>query len=245
MQSETSNAALARTAICAIGLLSLLAASAVAEEARTDDSDAFVRVCRDDPRYFELTNGEPFIPIGPNIGWPRFERDEQQVLDTLDKRFAKLSAAGGNFARIWLSHPFYEVEHRRSGEYDAKKLGRIKAVLALARKHGLRVKLCIDHFRTLNEKPIRFPGSISFGNPLQHADRGGPATTMTEYFESEKARARYKKKLHWLADQIGDDPTVFAWELWNEIDTVKGKGWIPWTEEMLAELHTRASAHFG
>ncbi|MHC4356713.1 MAG: cellulase family glycosylhydrolase, partial [Planctomycetota bacterium] len=29
---------------------------------------------------------------------------------------------------------------------------------------------------------------------------------------------------------------IFAWELWNEMDTVRGKGYMEWTEEMLAEL---------
>ena len=61
---------------------------------------------------------------------------------------------------------------------------------------------------------------------------------MDEYFQSEKSRAQFKRKLHWLGEQIGDEPTIFAWELWNEINSVRGTGWIPWTEEMLKELHT-------
>ena len=219
-------------------LLLLLTAATTAGRARADDANAFVRVCRDAPQYFELTNGEPFIPIGTNVCWPRFEKDEQQALATLERRFEKLSAGGGNYVRIWMSHPFYDIEHRRSGEYDAKKLGRVKEVLALARKHGIRVKLCIEHFRTLEEQPVKFAGSLSFGNPLHHVDRGGPVATMTEFFQDEGSRALFKRKLHWLADQIGDDPTVFAWELWNEINAVGGTGWLPWTEEMLAELHS-------
>ena len=39
------------------------------------------------PRYFELTSGEPFIPIGLNICWPRFEDDERQALAMLERRF--------------------------------------------------------------------------------------------------------------------------------------------------------------
>lgn len=223
--------------VCALSLLLLFSVVAAADEIRKDGSEALVRICRADSRYFELTNGEPFIPIGLNICWPRFEDDQQQALATLERRLEKLSVCGGNFIRIWMSHPFYDVEHRRSGEYDAKKLSRIKAVLALARKRGIRVKLCIEHFRTLEEQPVKFAGSVTFGNSLHHVDQGGPVATMTEFFRAEGSRAQFKRKLHWFAEQIGDDPTVFAWELWNEINAVHGKGWLPWTEEMLAELH--------
>ncbi len=223
--------------ICAAIVSSLLSVAALAVEAHGDDADAFVRVGRDDPRYFELSNGEPFLPIGMNICWPRFDRDEQQALATLERRFEKLSAGGGNFVRIWISHPFYNVEHRRSGEYDTEKLGRVQAVLALARKHGIRVKLCLEHFRTLEEQPVKFAGSVTFGNPLHHVERGGPAKTMTEFFQGERSRAQFKQKIRWLGARIGNDPTVFAWELWNEINAVRGTGWLPWTEEMLAELH--------
>ena len=128
--------------LCTLGLLSLFSAIAAGDEVHGDTRDAFVQVCRDDPRYYELSSGQPFIPIGVNICWPRFESDEQQVLATLEGRFAKLSAGGGNFVRIWMSHPFYDIEHRRSGEYDPTKLHRIKAVLALARKRSIRVCSC-------------------------------------------------------------------------------------------------------
>lgn len=219
-------------------LFSLYSCAIVAaDDGGADGREAFVRVCRDDPRYFELTNGQPFIPIGLNICWPRFETDPEKSLATLRRRFDKLADGGGNFVRIWMSHPHYDIEHRRSGQYDPEKLGRLKAVLALARERGIRVKLCLEHFRTLEDRPMKFPGSVTFGNPLHRVDRGGPATTMTEFFQNENSRAQFKRKLHWLADQVGHDPTVFAWELWNEINAVRGTGWLPWTEEMLAELH--------
>lgn len=237
MEPATARRILLRNTICVLGALTLYNTGVAGGEARSDGRDAFVRVSRDDSRYFELTDGEPFIPIGMNICWPRFEEDEQQALATLERRFDKLSAGGGNFVRIWMSHPFFDVEHTHSGQYDVDKVGRIKAVLALARARGIRVKLCIEHFRTLKEQPVKFPGSVTFGNPLHHRDRGGPATTMAEFFEAKASRAQFKRKLRWLADQIGDDPTVFAWELWNEVNSVHGQGWIPWTEEMLAELH--------
>jgi hypothetical protein len=40
----------------------------------------------------------------------------------MDDWFGKLAANGGNFARVWLSNDFWDVEHERSGVYDEAKL---------------------------------------------------------------------------------------------------------------------------
>jgi len=71
---------------------------------------------------------------------------------------------------------------------------------------------------------------------LHHVSRGGPAKDIDDFFQGQKSRDQFKRKLRWYADRYGNDPVVFAWELWNEMDTVRGKGYMEWTEEMLAEL---------
>ena len=62
--------------------------------------------------------------------------------------FKKLSANGGNFARIWLSNPFFDVEHARSGQFDRERAKRIDALLALARKYGIRLNSAQSTFVT-------------------------------------------------------------------------------------------------
>ena len=62
---------------------------------------------------------------------------------------------------------------------------------------------------------------------------------MDDFFQGEASRAQFKKKLDWYAARYGNDPVIFAWELWNEMDTVRGKGYEEWTEEMLGELKKR------
>ena len=58
---------------------------------------------------------------------------------------------------------------------------------------------------------------------------------MTDFLTGERGRAQFKRKLKWYADRYGDEPAVFAWELWNEMNAVQGP-WHPWTQEMLPEL---------
>jgi hypothetical protein len=195
-----------------------------------EDSKSFVRVSVRDPRYFELTNGQPFIPIGLNMIAPPGD-EEEQALARMEQWIGSLSENRGNYIRLWLSNNFFDVEHERSGQYDAEKAKRIDAVLEMARRHNIRVKMTIEHFRHFFGKTQSWAAK-----PLHHVSQGGPAEDIDDFFQGQKSREQFKKKLRWYADRYGSDPTIFAWELWNEMDTVRGKGYMEWTEEMLAEL---------
>jgi len=186
-----------------------------------------VRVSPRDPRYFELSDGRPYIPIGLNMIGP-----PSTGLAGMEDWFRKLAANGGNFVRIWLSNPFFDVEHERSGVFDEERAQRIDALLALARKYGIRLKLCTEHFRHLGE------GTQAWAAKPQHlVQNGGPARDTADFFLGEAGRAQYKRKLAWYAARYDCDPIIFGWELWNEMDAVRANVWEPWTAEMLPELH--------
>lgn len=218
--------------VCALSLrrtamLAICAMTVAAAEAADDSLREYVRVSPQDGRYFELTDGTPYIPIGLNLcGAPA------DGLPGLEKWFAKLSAEGGNYARIWLSNPFFDVEHTRSGEFDEERAQRIDALFALAKKYGIRLKLCTEHFRHLGEGTQAWAAK-----PLHLKANGGPALDTADFFRGEAGRKAYQRKLAWYADRYGDDPIVFGWELWNEMDAVRVDVWEPWSAEMLPELH--------
>lgn len=202
-----------------------------------DDLKSFVRISPRDNRYFELSNGHSYVPIGLNLIAPdrAFGPGETNGLRRMDDWFGKLSANGGNFARVWLSSDFWDVEHERSGSYDEAKAHRIDALLDLARKHGIRLKLTLEHFREMAEK-ARQP----WANKLLHqVSHGGTATNMADFFSGSASRERFKAKLDWFAARYGSDPIIFGWELWNEINAVSGGEYMSWTEAMLPELHRR------
>lgn len=207
-------------------------------KANGHDDRGFVRVSEKTPVYFELTDGTPFIPIGPNIAFTRFTEDEKEVFAIMERRFKALSENGGNFARIWISHPFFEIEEQ-PGVFNEVKARRIDSLLNLAKKYNLRLKLTLNHFRTLDESPPKFAGSVAMGKKAYAKTAGGPFTDITEFFTTDTGRALFLKKLDFFAQRYGSHPSVFGWELWNEIDAVKGTGWQGWTEVMLGELKKR------
>ena len=219
---------LALTAALVALVAGALHAAAPTTSGAKSNAAAFVRVSPRDPRYFELSNGRPYIPIGlnmiapwPGTGWPQ-----------MDDWMNRLAAERGNFIRVWLAAPFFDVEHAKCGEYDAEKAKRIDLLLAAARDRGIRVKMCCESFRQLIE-----PGKEWTAKPLHHVSKGGTAESIVDFFDGEPSRTQFKKKLAWYAARYGDSPTVFGWELWNEINAVRGGNVMAWTEVMLPELH--------
>ena len=67
----------------------------------------------------------------------------------IEKHLKNIAENGGNYARIWISHPFYEIEDSRPGVYNPKKFARIDRLVGLAQKYGVRLKICLEHFRIL------------------------------------------------------------------------------------------------
>jgi hypothetical protein len=204
---------------------------------RSDDLSAFVSISRRDERYFELSNGHGYIPIGLNMIAPdgAFGPGETNGLRRMDDWFTKLVANGGNFTRVWLSSDFWDVEHEHSGIYDEAKSHRIDALLDLARRHGIRLKLTLEHFREMSENPRQ-----RWANKLLHqVGHGGTATNMADFFSGSASRGRFRAKLDWFAARYGSDPIIFGWELWNEINAVSGGDYMAWTQAMLPELHRR------
>jgi hypothetical protein len=183
--------------------------------------------------YFEYSNGEPFIPIGPNICWERFEKEETAVLDLYEQRFKTLSGYGGNYTRIWLSAPFFEIEHAKAGEYDEQVALRIDKLLESASRYGIKIKFCLENFRKLTGQPAPFSTSVPYDKPIYAAE--GMWQSMDDYFRSETGRELYLNRIRFLAGRYANHPSVFGWELWNEINSVSAGRQViyEWTVEML------------
>ena len=143
-----------------------------------------------------------------------------------------LSASGGNYVRFWMSNPFWDVEHQKSGVYDEEKARLIERALEMCSARGIKVKLTIEHFRSIGGGPQSWADK-----PLHHIDNGGTARSIADFFDGEPSRARFREKIAWLKKRFGDRPEVFGWEFWNEINAVRGGDYLAWTEAMLPALH--------
>lgn len=194
-----------------------------------------MQVSKTNPRYLELATGGTFIPVGPNICFARSVTDGDSLLAYYDHYFDRLAAHGGNFTRVWLSVPLLEIEQHQPGAYDESTVALIDGIAALGEKHGIRIKFCLEHFRKITGAPAPFPSSVPFDKPVY----AGVVSSMEEFFGTEKGKKLYLDRAAFFAERYGDNPYVFGWELWNEINAVSvaDKSVLQeWTSEMLGKV---------
>ncbi len=198
-----------------------------------DQMSLFVRVSPRDPRYLELSDGTPYIPNGLNVIHPGGDVSTEVGLAQMDRWMKALSDNGGNYIRIWLSSVFWDLEHQGAGVFDEERARRVDALLELARRYGIRVKMTIEHFREIDPSDVRQTWA---SKPIHHVSRGGTAKDMPDWLANEDSRSQFRRKLTWLRERFGEQPVIYAWELWNEINAVRGGDYLAWSEAMLPEL---------
>jgi hypothetical protein len=158
-------------------------------------------------RYFGA-EGKTFFPIGMNLCWP-----SAKGVAEYEDYFQKMQQNGMNFCRVWLG-PFDCFTIETKDGFDETGLKNVDALLDLAAKYGIRVMLCIESFNSLR---ISQPYAMWETCPYNKKN-GGPCAAPQEFFTNADARARFKRRLKTLIDRFAARKSVFAWELWNEVD---------------------------
>lgn len=194
-------------------------------------NDHFVRVSPKNPAYFEFDDGTPYIPIGLNLCAVSVGQ-EGDPLEKLDFYFKNLSENGGNYARIWLSCPLFEIEENAPGQFNPGIMMRIDKMLELAEKYNIRLKLCFEHFRNIGEKEPGWCRKAFY--------RTNPPSTIKEFVNSEIGRKYYIHRCEQF-QKYRDNPYVFGWEIWNEMNCLPD--FIPFTESILPKLHKMFPNH--
>ena len=193
-------------------------------------NEAFVEVSKENSAYFQLSTGDTYIPIGLNICWAGGGMTE------LEQYFRRLSENGGNFARVWIGQPMFDYE-TVYGQVNQDQLAKLDQLLEIADKYGIKVKLCIDNFRKI--EPENPTGDFTIKS-VYHIDNGGSFTSMDDYMSDERGKNVFLKKVRLYKERYGDNPHVFAWEIWNEMNAIfiedLTEKLIPWNRSVLKEM---------
>ncbi len=202
----------------------------------------YMQISSRDSRYFELSDGTSFIPVGINISFPRFIKTEAELLEYYREYIGNFAANGGNYVRVWLGSPFFELEPEKEGLFSQTALNRIFALVKIGEESGVRLKFTLEHFRFVSKafQNEMFQGAASFLKAAYHKDNGGSVIDMKSYFTTEAGHKIFRHKLKLLSENFKNNPTVAVWELWNEINAVitdDMTDWQQWTKQMLAEAH--------
>ena len=187
------------------------------------------------PAYFER-DGRTFVPVGCNLCFCRgSERmPEEKVLATYDAWLGKFAANGGNYARLWLGDPFFDLTPTSPTNYSAVAARHLREVVRMAETRGILLKLTLEHFRA-PEYPSE---GAEIG--LARFDRRiylPYAKDIRAYFASDFCRAAYLRRAARYAELIGSSSAGGVIELWNEANVHGGPEILDaWTRQMLVEV---------
>ena len=156
---------------------------------------SFVQVSARDPRYFCLSDGQPYIPVGCNIAAMGSVADMEHYL-------GKMHRNGANFGRVWLNTNLFEIE-TRYGEGDTAKLVRIDRLLELADRYGIKIKFCIESFRHIRPGVNKWDTKASY-----HTSNGGPFADADDYITSQRGEEEFLRRVCIFRERYGDHPAV-------------------------------------
>jgi hypothetical protein len=168
-----------------------------------------------------------------------YQNNPDSALYEMGEWMRKLSENGGNYIRVWLSSPFWDIEDKIAGEYSGEKSRRIDRLIEMAGKYNLRIKMTLEHFRslTLEENPQAWAVK-----GVYHKSGGGPLDSIREYLSTQEGKKLFMDKLDFYRNRYGSDTLFFGWELWNEMNAMKGPQdsiFFSWNERMIQEVKKR------
>jgi len=208
---------------------------------KTPNGHGYIEIGSTNPSYFQFTDGTPYIPVGINMISPggKYRNDPDSALYEMGQWMKKLSENGGNYIRIWLSSPFWDIEDKRAGEYREEKAQRIDRLIEMAGKYNLRIKMTFEHFRSLTLEENDQAWAVK---DVYHTSNGGPLDSIRQYVASREGKKLFINKLDFYTNRYAGDTLIFGWELWNEMNAMVGPQdsvFFSWNEQMLDEVKQR------
>jgi len=225
----------------ALLLATIMACSTGNKNQLPSGSHGYIEVSRENPSYFSFSDGSPYIPVGINMINPsgRYRNNPDSALYEIEQWMKNLSANGGNYVRVWLSQSFWDIEDTKAGEFSEEKIKRIDRFIEMARANGLRIKMTLEHFRSLTAQENNQSWAMK---SVYHTSNGGPLDSIRQYLTSKEGRQLFLRKVDFYHERYGSDTLFFGWELWNEMNAMKGPEdelFFEWNELMLKEVKKR------
>ncbi|UQA62040.1 hypothetical protein [Polyangium aurulentum] len=201
----------------------------------------FLRVDRDHANRFVWDNGEPYYPVGINLGW--------QVGDgmlAMNEQIEKLSRSGITWTRVWASswdgkNPFWPAGDPATptDRLWEPALRRWDGIFATCEKSGVAVQMVLHNHGTWSSVVnANWPG-----HPWNEAN-GGFLRRASDFFTHREARRRTKMFLRHVVARHAHSPSLFAWELFNEVEFTdaalarRSSQIVAWHEEMAKYLRS-------
>lgn len=185
--------------------------SAYTLEIKQATQKGIIGIDPDNKQYYRHQTGEPFYPLGINVGW-NSTANYTTIINNL-------SDANANLVRYW-QVPFNRqaLEWKKDGYtggigvYSQQAAAMQDSMINLASAKDIRLQLVIFQHGMFSENV----NSNWSDNPYNVALEG-PLNKAEEFFYNESVKKSTKKLLRYIIARWGYSSNVFAWELFNEV----------------------------
>ena len=195
----------------------------------------YIRVSRQDPRYFEFDNRAAYFPLGHNVRSPSDTRLNSafpwiqrwtEGSAAYARYFRDMGRAGENFAEVWFSpwslglewSPRWQGYHG-VGQFNLMHAWEFDRVLEEAERNGIRLNVVIHN----HGKFSAFSDNEWTDNPMNSAI-GGYLDGPDEFFTDPRAQKDYRNMMRYAVARWGYSTHIFAWQLWSELNLSGSRG---------------------
>jgi hypothetical protein len=210
----------------------------------------FVHVDKKSPRYFSFSNGDFYYPITLNIRSPHDsillqDQDFKQPknsegLQAMLGFIKKMKISKIDMGRIWMSPWFGSIEWNKKekgfhglGHYNLQNAWKIDKLFQEAEKEGVLLELTLNHHGPFTNRY----DSQWRDNPY-NIKNGGVINYPSQILTDSKAIEFMKQRFRYIVARYGAYPSLFAWVLWIEVNTVGRRyAMIHWHKELAPYLH--------
>lgn len=206
------------------------------------DPTGYVRISKRDPKFFELDNGDFFVPTGVNMRDGGDQAESQKGTYDFDFFFRRFAEEKLNFVRTWMCAWWAGIEwsdkyHSRYdgvGRYSLHNAWRLDYAFNLAEKHNLRLELTLNsHGQFRRDK---FDAEWMY-NPYS-VRNGGMVASPAMFFTSPTARELVRQRLRYIVARWGYSPHLMSFDLVNEVDLTEG-----YNREQVAAWHKEMATY--
>ena len=194
----------------------------------------FIQVSTKNGRYFEYTNGTPFIGLGLDISW---WQQENQRIGFYQYYLNRMNEYKANLARVWMTNSginqtwIMSVQDKILGaDYNLEEAWAFDYILNQAELKNVKFLLTIDD--------VNQYGS-NWGDNLYNSSNGGPCSYPACIFTNTTAKTNQRRLFRYLVARYGYSPSILSWEFFNEINEMEWitSNWnwqdaINWHQEM-------------
>lgn len=191
------------------------------------EAKGFLRIDSYDPAMLRHETGEPYIPIGHNVGWA----PNDTGLAWWETHLDACAAAGLTWARVWMCQftggqnlewsssrgPYWDGAGRLSPEIAFK----LDGIVEMAEERGIAIQLVLQHHGQFSTKVNPNWNENPYNVANAEAD-GGWLDSPEAFFTDDKARRLTRNRYRYIVARWGYSTAIHSWELWNEVQWTDG-----------------------